>query len=230
MNDIKYVNIDTGYVVMNNTIGFKTTNRGQQWTGIAIGGNWEMQFFKEQNIGYSVGTGLRIYNTENGFENWQRLIINDNFADVFFTHENIGYAIAYRSIWKTITGGENWFYLSNFPTGEFTIALNSLVFTDSLVGYAGGAPCKIAKTTDAGNSWYITNRTGLSDTIGTINRIYFINQTTGWALTARGGILKTTDGGENWFHNLLLVLLFLKVFSFVDYFKWMDCHLERETF
>lgn len=53
VNDIKYVNRDTGYVIMNNVIGFKTTNRGQQWTGIAIVGEWEMQFIEEENMGYS---------------------------------------------------------------------------------------------------------------------------------------------------------------------------------
>lgn len=70
VNDIKYINLDTGYVVMNNTIGFKTTNRGQQWTPAnSVGGDWEMQFLTEQNIGYSVGTGLRIYKAEISFEN-----------------------------------------------------------------------------------------------------------------------------------------------------------------
>ena len=128
VNDIKYVNRDTGYVVMNNIIGFKTTNRGQQWTGIAIGGEWEMQFFsqrdgfpEEENIGYSVGTGLRVYKTENSFENWQRLIINDNFSDVFFVDEQKGFVIsssAYSNnsgLYKTVNGGADWQKVSGRP-------------------------------------------------------------------------------------------------------------------
>ncbi|MFZ2324642.1 MAG: YCF48-related protein [Ignavibacteriaceae bacterium] len=215
VNDIKYVNRDTGYVVMNNTIGFKTTNRGQQWTGITIGGEWEMQFLKEENIGYSVGTGLRIYKTENSFENWQRLIINDNFSDVFFINEDVGFAISgvlslAQGLYKTTDGGINWDGVPG-PSGE------DIFFLDSLTGFIAGTPCRIWKTTNSGNSWYITNITGLADTLGTIKKVLFINQTIGWAVTSRGGILKTTDSGENWFTQLNsgISVIFSSV-SFID--------------
>lgn len=189
VNDIKYVNRDTGYVVMNNTIGFKTTNRGQQWTGITIGGEWEMQFLKEENIGYSVGTGLRIYKTENSFENWQRLIINDNFSDVFFINEDVGFAISgvlslAQGLYKTTDGGINWDGVPG-PSGE------DIFFLDSLTGFIGNSGA-IWKTVDGGNSWFATNG---ADGAG---KIFFINETTGWAIH-NNIIYKTTDKGENWF-------------------------------
>ena len=188
VNDIKYANKDTGYVVMNNTIGFKTTNRGQQWTPNAVGGDWEIQFFKEQNIGYSVGIGLRIYKTENSFENWQRLIINDNFSDVFFINEETGFAISgvlsvFQGLYKTTNGGVNWNGVPG-PSGQ------DISFLDSLTGFIGSNV--IYKTTDGGTTWYIPNGGE-----GGADKISFINQTTGWAI--RNNIIyKTTDKGENW--------------------------------
>ncbi|MDP3149199.1 MAG: YCF48-related protein [Ignavibacteria bacterium] len=188
VNDIKYVNKDTGYVVMNNTIGFKTTNRGQQWTGVAVGGDWEMQFLIEQNIGYSIGTGLRVYKTDKGFENWHRLIINDNFADVFFVSERKGFAISgvlstYQGLYKTTNGGINWNGVPG-PSGQ------DLFFLDSLTGFVGSDV--IYKTTDGGTTWYIPNGGQ-----GGAGKIFFINETIGWAIRSNV-IYKTTDRGENW--------------------------------
>jgi len=189
VNDIKYVNRDTGYVVMNNTIGFKTTNHGQNWTGSFVGGDWEMLFLKEQNIGYSIGTGLRLYKTENSFENWQRLIINDNFSDIFFINEETGFAIsgvlsAFQGLYKTTNGGVNWNGIPG-PSGD------DILFLDSLTGFIGSDV--INKTTDGGISWYMPNGGE-----GGAGKIFFINETTGW--TIRSNIIfKTTDRGENWY-------------------------------
>jgi len=202
VNCIKYVNKDTGYVILNEVGIWKTTNHGESWIGIGNIGEWEIQLLAEENIGYNVGSGLRLYKTEGNTDAWKKLIINDNFTGVYFTSETTGYSSANRIIYKTTNGGENWLVLTNFPSDVFTSALNSLTFTDSPIGYAGGPPNRIVKTTDAGNSWYITNQSGLTDTIGSINKIFFISPTTGWAVTSRGGILKTTDAGENWFAQL----------------------------
>ena len=196
VNCIQYLNPDTGYVVMNNVIGFKTTNRGQQWTGIAIGGEWEMQFLKEKNMGYSAGSELRVYKTENGYENWQRLIINDNFSDVFFVNEQKGFAISSyglsnsSGLYKTGNGGINWERVAGAPDGV------DLLFLDSLTGFIGGSNA-IYKTTDGGDSWYAT--------IGTTGagKIFFIDSTVGWAVHSRS-IYKTTDTGENWIEQITL--------------------------
>ena len=202
VNCIKYINADTGYIVLTEVSARKTTNRGQSWTIIGgIDDNYELQFFKADNIGYSAGTVLKINKAEGNFNIWNRLILNDTFSDVYFTSEITGY-VASRWFYKTTDSGISWTMLPNFPTNLFTSTLGSLTFTDSLTGFVGGPPCRIVKTTNAGDTWYLTNRTGLTDTIGTINKIFFINPTTGWAVTSRGGILKTTDGGDNWFAQL----------------------------
>jgi photosystem II stability/assembly factor-like uncharacterized protein len=217
VNCIKYINADTGYIVLTEVSARKTTNRGQSWTIIGgIDDNYELQFFEEDNIGYSAGTILKINKAEGNFNIWNRLILNDTFSDVYFTNETTGYA-ASRWFYKTTDSGIHWSMLPNFPTNLFTSTLGSVAFTDSLTGVVGGPPCRIVKTTDAGESWYVANRTGLADTIGTIYKIFFINPTTGWAVTSRGGILKTTDSGDNWFAqlNAPLSIVFSSV-HFVD--------------
>jgi photosystem II stability/assembly factor-like uncharacterized protein len=205
VNDIKYVNRDTGYVIMRNVIGWKTTNRGQHWDMITIGGEWEMQLFKEENFGYSVGTGLRIYKTENSYENWNRLIINDNFADVFFVSEEKGFAIS-NILYRTTDGGNNW--EANGPGGS------CVIFIDSLTGFIGN-PGFIWKTIDGGDNWYTTNGSAGA------SKIFFINQTTGWALK-NNIIYKTTDSGENWFIQFTAPssIFFISVYFIDSLYGW----------
>ena len=206
INCIKYVSLDTGYAVMSNIGLWKTTNRGQNWAIAAGIGEYELQYFAEGRIGYNAGTVLKLWKAEGSYDVWQRMIINDNFADVFFTSEITGYIAGGTwiggPVYETTNGGVSWFGIPNFPINLFTTSLASLIFTDSLKGFAGGAPCRIVKTTDAGLTWNSANRTGLADTIGQIRKFFFINPSTGWSVTSRGGILKTIDGGDNWFAQL----------------------------
>jgi photosystem II stability/assembly factor-like uncharacterized protein len=222
VNCIKYINADTGYIVLTEVSARKTTNRGQSWTIIGgIDDNYELQFFEEDNIGYSAGTVLKINKAEGNFNIWNRLILNDTFSGVYFTSESTGY-VASRWFYKTTDSGINWIMSPNFPTNLFTSTLGSLTFTDSLTGFVGGPPCRIVKTTDAGETWYVTNRIGLTDTIGSINKIFFINHSTGWAVTSRGGILKTTNGGDNWFTqlNAPLSIVFSSIHFVDSLFGW----------
>jgi len=189
VNCIQYVNPDTGYLVMTNVSARKTTNRGQDWTGIVAGGEYEMQFFELANVGYSVGTGLRISKTENSFENWQRLVINDNFSDVFFINEEVGFAVSgvlsvFQGLYKTTNGGTHWEGVAG-PSGQ------DILFLDNLTGFIGSNV--IYKTTDGGETWYIPN--GGS---GGAGKIFFINNTIGWAIRSNI-IYKTTNRGEDWF-------------------------------
>jgi photosystem II stability/assembly factor-like uncharacterized protein len=196
INCIKYVNTDTGYIVMSETGLYKTTNRGADWQFIAAVyldqiGEYEIQFLLAGNVGYNVGSSLKLFRSDGNYDNWNRLIINDDFYDVYFTSSQTGYALS-GALYKTTNGGES-FQQLNGPGGY------SMTFTDSLTGYIGASYTKLYKTTNAGSDWYQTTITGIIDTVGWINKFFFINSETGWAVTSRGGIMKTTDGGENWF-------------------------------
>lgn len=193
INCIKYVDQDTGYIVMSEIGIYKTTNRGQNWQfipGIEGVGEYELALLPE-NTGYSAGTNLKIYKTENGYDNWRRLIINDNFSDVFFVSEQKGYVISSSAyspnsgLYRSTNGGVDWEKISGAPNGV------DLLFLDSLTGFIGST--QIYKTTDGGLSWYVPNGGQ-----GGSGKIFFINGTIGWAVRSNV-IYKTTDRGENWF-------------------------------
>ena len=191
INCTKYVNIDTGYAILDEVGLWKTTNRGANWVPLTGNfGEWEFQILADENTGYDAGSGLKIYKTEEDFDLWHRLFINDNFSDVFFVNEQKGFVISsaanssYRGLYKTTDGGSNWQSVSGALDGV------DLLFVDSLTGFLG-ASSSIYKTTDGGDTWYQTN----GATGG--GKIFFINQTTGWAIHSNI-IYKTTDTGENW--------------------------------
>ncbi|GBD86219.1 Ycf48-like protein [bacterium BMS3Abin03] len=189
INCIKYINIDTGYVVMTYFGLYKTTDRGESWTHLSGIGDYELEIFPEENTGYNAGAGLKIYKAEGNLDVWSKLIINTDFADVYFTTEQKGFAISSGVngiLFKTENGGTDWQVVSGAPGG------GDILFLDSLTGFIAGSDSKIYKTTDGGESWYATN--GVPNIIAKID---FINSSVGWAA---GGfvIIKTTDGGENW--------------------------------
>ncbi len=210
INCIKYINADTGYFVMSEIGIWKTTNRGQTWNG-GIGniGEFEIQLFSEQNIGYDAGTGLRVYKADGSLDSWHRQIINDDFYDVYFINEEKGFAISgpasnYQSLYKTTDAGIHWQLVSGVPGGQ------CIIFTDSFTGFIGTTTSLILKTTNGGESWYQMN--GITEVIA---KIFFINAQTGWAV---GGpkIFKTSDSGENWIEQINRPSANFKSLSFVD--------------
>ena len=196
INCVKYINPDTGYITMSEIGMYKTTNRGQEWTGIESIrdiGEFEFQLFPEQSIGYSAGTGLKLFKAEGDIDVWHKLIINDDLVDVFFTSEQKGFVISqgmYGLMFRTTDSGISWDTVNNVPGS------NCITFTDSLRGFIGASDSKIYKTQNGGESWYQTN--GITNLIA---KIFFINQQTGWAaVTSR--IFKSTNAGENWFEQV----------------------------
>ncbi len=194
INCIKYVNPDTGYITMSEVGLWKTTDSGQSWTLLDLPlsniGEFEIQLFKQENIGYNTGSGLKIYKADGDLDVWHKLIINDDFVDVFFPTEQKGFVISSGPrgrVYRTFDSGEHW-QLAPGPSGY------SLFFTDSLTGYLGST--SVWKTIDGGDSWYQTNS---PNTYGEINEIEFINNQVGWEVTAGAAILKTSNAGEDWF-------------------------------
>ncbi|GMU85788.1 MAG: hypothetical protein AMXMBFR48_10300 [Ignavibacteriales bacterium] len=182
VNCIRYTDRDTGYLVMNGTGYFKTTDRGQNWVQVTNQiGEYELSIVSH-NIGYSAGSVLKIYKAEGNLESWRKLILNEDFSDVFFINEYKGFVLG-KILYRTTNGGVSW--ESNGPGGS------CVLFVDSLTGFIGN-PGAIWKTTDGGENWYITNGSNGASVI------FFINHETGWA-TRNNIIYKTTNGGENWF-------------------------------
>lgn len=216
VNCVKYINVDTGYIVVGESVGlYKTTNRGETWQMIANIGEFEINLFPDELTGYAAGTGLKINKAEGNLDIWHKLIINENFTDVFFPTEQRGFIISPPSagkLYRTENGGINW--EENGPSGS------GLFFTDSLTGFIAN-PAYIWKTTNGGDSWYITNGSNGA------SKIFFINPTIGWAL--RNNIIyKTTDGGENWFTQFTAPLsVYFNSIYFVDSLYGWTANFDR---
>jgi photosystem II stability/assembly factor-like uncharacterized protein len=193
INCIKYISLDTGYVVMSNIGIWKTTNRGQNWTITGGIGEYELQYLEQWRTAYNAGTELKLWKAEGNYDVWHRMIINDNFADVFFVSEEKGFAISgifsqIKALYMTTNGGIYWTIVPGAPNGNDGY---DLLFLDSLTGFIGMD--LIYKTTDGGVTWYVP-----IGGQGGAGKIFFVNETIGWAVRSNV-IYKTTDRGENWF-------------------------------
>jgi photosystem II stability/assembly factor-like uncharacterized protein len=91
-------------------------------------------------------------------------------------------------IYKTTNGGENWIH--QLTGGDI---IYSIIFKDSLNGYAGGGRGVIYKTTNGGTNWYkiISGGSGYD-----AYSIDFLDNNNGWLLS--GYVFKTTNSGTNW--------------------------------
>ncbi len=225
VNCVSYTNIDTGYIINNETGLWKTKNRGQSWIIVdslvsLYMGEFEFQLFKEENIGFDAGTALRIYKADGNLDVWHKSIINDDFSDVFFTSEQKGFVISsglIGRVYKTTDAGGHWQTASG-PSGYF------LLFADSLTGFISAASSKIYKTTTAGENWYPT--IGINNAIA---KILLLNDLTGWAA---GGsrIFKTIDEGEDWNEVFYHPSISLGSITFIDSLTAWTANLNARPF
>ncbi|MEZ4690396.1 MAG: YCF48-related protein [Ignavibacteria bacterium] len=205
LNGYKYVkfhNIDTGYVLRNNTL-YKTFNGGINWTtNYTINNVSTIYFLKNNDIGYAFNaysTGIvpaiydhnDIYRTSNNGVNWELLCPINNgwgggyYSAITFLNENTGFITGSVGIRKTTNGGLTW-----GPNYQGIYGINGrFYFYGQNIGYVycyNG----LYKTTNTGDNW-----TQIYDPDKPLNSFYFNDNNTGYAVGAYGYILKTTNGG-----------------------------------
>lgn len=167
--------------------------------------------FIDTVFGWAAGDSGTIINTTNGGLSWGNQnsgITNYNIDDIFFLNRRLGWAVSNDYFFngtfmlKTTNGGINW-STSRFP--DTSVVIGTVLFTDSLSGYASGFSGKVFRTTNAGINWNECN----IDTAGCPYlagfpklRINFVNSTTGYLCGGQydlqGIIWKTTNAGEIW--------------------------------
>ena len=197
---INFSDNNTGYLLDDGFILYKTTNCGNNWFHVIT--NFYPQaydvisiFFSDNNSGYVSGDNGTIFRTTDGGYNWLMNSI-PGIHDVYlynikFLNLQTGFAAGYNYILKTTNSGNNW----QIYQASIVDNLKSISIVDiNTIFVAGDNAC--FKTINAGVNW---NNYYFPDGVN-VNGIHFLNTNTGYGV-GNDCIVKTTNGGENWFRQ-----------------------------
>lgn len=149
INEIYFIDDNSGYAVGGNGLFLKTTNGGSSWTSSFINPytNLTGLHFTSENVGYMNNAG-GIYKTTDGGVSWQVQNISplSIINRIHFANDTIGYAAGDAGIFKTINGGQttglselhNNFSISIFPnpfSTQTTLQTDNLLKNATLTVY-----------------------------------------------------------------------------------------------
>lgn len=156
--DLKKVEVigNTAFVVGNNGVMLKSTDKGVSWSLInsSTTNNITNLIFVNSNLGFfSTATG-EIFKTTNGGSTWLKTQVHQGgLNSVTFYNENIGLTAGDNgNIYRTINGGASWENLGSLSI--FTI--NDLVFLNDKYAVAVGPSGNILVSDDLGLTWSST--------------------------------------------------------------------------
>lgn len=193
LNNVFFINGNTGSVVgLGGTIR-KTTNAGTNWiTQTAVADHLYGIHYVNANTGYVCGNDGHISKTIDGGNTWTYLSApNFLYRGIYFLDASTGFSCGNSgSIVKTTNGGANW---TTIPAGTTEFLFN-VQFANPTTGYIAGYTGTVLKTTNGGDNWTLLN-TGITDllfglAIVTSDMVYVSGE--------NGKIIKTTNGGANW--------------------------------
>jgi photosystem II stability/assembly factor-like uncharacterized protein len=230
LNNVFFINNQTGWICGLNGFISRTTNGGINW--IAQVSNCPNTlyalYFLNENTGWAAGGYINIntwgyvniIKTTNGGLNWfsQKDEPSNQYypQSLYFFDVNTGFASCQGNnggeitgtLLKTTNGGTNWFMMSGSkPTAKTVFINNNTAFCISKVwsDYNNIDTALIYKTTNGGQNWSTSFRKYLY----TFNDIKFFNQNTGIVLGRPDSTgfsyryFKTTDAGNTW--NLISI-------------------------
>jgi photosystem II stability/assembly factor-like uncharacterized protein len=226
LTEIKFLNSNIGFILSsldltvfpNQTILFKTIDKGQTWSKISFlkqeAGGFGSFFPSSETVLYAGGD--KFYVSNNGGTNWSN--INSSQTGYGFLHffdTQNGIACGLQKVYRTNDAGQNFTVVFN-PTMSLA-TFRKLQFISSNIGYLGAGYTNgsssygyLFRSLDGGNSWALQK-----DNINEVVELFFINATEGWIFTSKNEILRTIDGGVSWqsiAHNVMLY--YPKVFFF----------------
>ncbi len=195
LNDVYFINQDTGFACGYDGNIIKTTDGGYSWDV-----KYENNGFTAVNIyfyddDYGIVTGRYEYViTQDGGETWTKYYIGNNMVFTGFdaANDTAGYASGFGGlVAKTTNRGYNWEQISDTtPHPPF----NNIGFFDALSGVTTSSNTLMV-TDDGGYTWNIKD-------VGTgfkFRDLSLPSNTVGYILSnSNYKLVKTVNGGENW--------------------------------
>lgn len=186
----------------------KTTNGGDDWTGITFDDGLYAVDFIDATTGWTVSDKGRVLKTTDGGTTFAELntgTSNGRFWDVQFVTANKGWVVGKADdlpvILYTADGGNTWKKQNHdsFSANGFT----SVFFLNENVGWVAGYEFEVYKTTNGGTTWTKQTATEPNQNFAFFTALEFLDELTGYAATTISGsnvrrIIKTVDGGITW--------------------------------
>lgn len=201
LNEIQFVNSNTGFIAGNGGVVFKSTNGGQNWTLINTGysnSNLALHFL-DTNIGFVCNNNSYVLSTTNGGINWVNNYCSINLNGICFINQLTGFATTSVGTYPLVastSGGATWFYFG----GSVSTFGKSVRFLNSSFGYfldnCGADGNWVVITQNAGYNW--TGCILNYSTVNFLNSVHFVTTTIGYAVSDSGRIYKTNNGGTDW--------------------------------
>jgi photosystem II stability/assembly factor-like uncharacterized protein len=197
LNDIYFINRDTGYAVGGSKV-FRTLDGGETWSSVTNPATSSLYsvHFTDYNHGVAAGYRQTIMYTANAGQTWT-ISQNSNstvyYLDIKFPSSQIGFMCSSSgAVLKSVNGGATW---TNSPGGTAQFA--NIYFTDVQTGWAVGSGGLIIHTIDGGATWQAQT----SGVTTYLNGVHFLDENRGIVVGNAGTYLITTDGGATWLNR-----------------------------
>ena len=196
INDIAFLNNDTGFVAMDNSNFLRTTNGGANWS---VTTSFRIEVLKviDKTTLYARAVNQSgFYQTFDGGTTWNYLAGQPYCAFSFINRDTGWFSAFSGGIYKTTNGGVTTQLIStenNCCTKLMMLKqpYNGEYYGWSIQAFSGG----LFKTTNSGLNWVNVG-------INAPKSIFFMNKDTGWigagSASTTSRILHTTNGGKNW--------------------------------
>lgn len=180
MDDVYFINPQTGWMVSNASCGGGCDSYTGVWHTTDGGASWVLQF--------KAGEYLRSI----GFFDSLRGFVGTVFNDT-------------RQLYKTVDGGKSWNLVQNLPTDP-PLGVCGISIVDDSAMWASGrffGPARVLKTTNRGLTWTAIDMTPYA---GALIDCYFYSRDSGFVIGGSNSdynvgstrILFTSDGGATW--------------------------------
>ncbi len=206
INDVFFLDDNTGFFSGGDGMIGKTTDAGQSWSlkptsyGFGTNKTYNFIYFIDANNGLAGGSSGIIQSTTDGGETWTEGYIGatSTLYDCYFIDANTGIiAASSGKIYKSNDGGSSWSEVIDF--GSQT--MRNIFFLDNTTGFISASSGYLFKTTDGGDNWVEDTLLANVNSPGDdpdLYRIHFVNDTTGYICGEDGALYKSTDAGATW--------------------------------